>query len=85
MRPFCARLTLTGVAALRAHGATQNEERKTDFLWQYTDLVFAMTGVAPLDMDNLTYRSFMSLLIRAGLPTITFHDLRHTLATIIDF
>jgi integrase len=34
-------------------------------------------------VGNLTYSSFRPLLKRAGLPTIRFHDLRHTFATIL--
>jgi len=36
-----------------------------------------------VDADNLRLRSFSPLLERAGLPTIRFHDLRHTSATLL--
>jgi integrase len=36
----------------------------------------------PLNRNNLTRRSFRSLLKRSGLPEIRFHDLRHTCATL---
>lgn len=37
----------------------------------------------PVDRNNLSRRSFRSLLKRAGLPRIRFHDLRHTAATLM--
>ena len=42
----------------------------------------SVTGT-PLDVGNLTHRSFRPLLERAGLPRIRFHDLRHTCATLL--
>ncbi len=52
-------------------------------LWQDYDLVFPTTIGTPLDVSDLTYRSFRPLLGRAGLPRIRFHDLRHTYATLM--
>ena len=78
------RLTATAVAALEGHRAVQNEERtRAGSLWQETSLVFTSTIGTPVDVGNLTYRSFRPLLERAGLPRIRFHDLRHTCATIL--
>ena len=78
------RLTATAVAALKAHRAAQNEERlKAGCLWQHLELVFTSTVGTPVDVGNLTYRSFRPLLERAGLPRIRFHDLRHTFATLL--
>ena len=39
--------------------------------------------VPPLNRHNLVRRSFKPLLEKAGLPSIRFHDLRHTCATIL--
>ena len=36
-----------------------------------------------INPTNLRQRSFASLLKRAGLPKIRFHDLRHTCATLL--
>jgi len=36
-----------------------------------------------LNPENLVKRSFKPLLERAGLPSIRFHDLRHTCATLL--
>ncbi len=46
-------------------------------------LVFCDTQGGPLRKSNLLRRSFLPLLKRAGLPTIRFHDLRHTAATLL--
>jgi hypothetical protein len=78
------RLTGTAVAALRAHQATQNEERtKAGSLWKDAGLMFTSTVGTPVDVGNLTYKSFRPLLERAGLRRIRFHDLRHTCATLL--
>ena len=52
-------------------------------LWKDTGLVFTTTRGTPVDVANLTYRSFRPLLKRAGLPQIRVHDLRHTCATLL--
>ncbi len=36
-----------------------------------------------MDGDNLVKRSFKPLMVRARLPLIRFHDLRHTFATLL--
>ena len=45
--------------------------------------MFTSTVGTPVDVGNLTYRSFRPLLKRAGLPQIRIHDLRHTAATLL--
>ncbi len=71
------------VAALKAHRKRQADERsKMGDLWQDTHLVFTSITGTPLDVGNLTNRSFRPLLERASLPRIRFHDLRHTFATL---
>lgn len=71
------------VAALTAHRKRQADERsKMGDLWQDTHLVFTSVTGTPLDVGNLTNRSFRPLLERANLPRIRFHDLRHTFATL---
>ncbi len=69
--------------ALKAHRKRQSDERsKMGDLWQDTHLVFTSITGSPLDVGNLTNRSFRPLLERAVLPCIPFHDLRHTFATL---
>lgn len=70
-------------ATLKAHRKRQADERsKMGDLWQDAHLVFTSVTGTPLDIGNLTNRSFRPLLKRAGLPRIRFHDLRHTFATL---
>ena len=45
--------------------------------------MFTSTVGTPVDVGNLTYRSFRPLPKRADLPRIRFHDLRHTCATLL--
>jgi integrase len=78
------RLTDMAIAALEDHLVAQNEERtRAGSLWQETGLVFTSTIGTPVDVGNLTYRSFRQLLKRTDLPRIRFHDLRHTCATLL--
>ena len=77
-------LTQTAVAALRRHRAVQLEERlRLGAVWEDNDLVFANEIGAPIEASNLLRRSFRPLLIRADVPSIRFHDLRHTAATLM--
>ena len=71
----------TTIAALRAHKRRQTEERlRSGAQWHDRDLVFASTIGTPLAPSSV-YRRFKPLLMRAGLPDIRFHDLRHSAAT----
>jgi integrase len=45
--------------------------------------VFAGEGGGFINPPNLRQRSFKPLLKGAGLPRITFHDLRHTCASLL--
>jgi integrase len=45
--------------------------------------VFAPESGTLINPTNLRKRSFASLLKRAGVPEIRFHDLRHTCATLL--
>ncbi len=44
---------------------------------------FASESGGLINPSNLRQRSFVPLLKRAGLPQITFHDLRHTCASLL--
>ncbi len=77
-------LTATAVEALKRHGKRQAEEKmKIGTLYRDEDLVFASEIGTALDAQNVVNRSFKPLLERAGLPSIRFHDLRHTCATLL--
>lgn len=77
-------LTPIAVEALRRHGKRQAEARmRLGSLYEDEGLVFASEIGTPLDAQNVVNRSFKPLLERAGLPSIRFHDLRHTCATLL--
>jgi integrase len=78
------RLTPGAVEALKRHRARQVEERlKVGSLYQDRGLVFAGESGGLINPSNLRQRSFIPLLRAAGLPQITFHDLRHTCASLL--
>jgi integrase len=78
------RLTDAAVDSLRDHLTRQLEhmERIGD-LYEDHGLVFATEKGTLVNPTNLRKRSFGPLLKKAGLPTIRFHDLRHTCATLL--
>src|SRR5215211_7174168 len=78
------RLTETAVQALKGHLARQIEqmERLSD-LYEDQDLIFATQRGTLTNPTNLRRRSFAPLLEKAALPSIRFHDLRHTCATLL--
>ncbi len=78
------RLTPGAQDALKRHRARQAEEKlAAGSLYEDRGLVFAGKTGGLIDPSNLRLRSFLSLLERAGLPRITFHDLRHTCASLL--
>lgn len=78
------KLTEKAVEVLKDHYNRQNEDRaRLGNFWKNSGLVFTSTVGTPMDVGNLTYRSFRPLLKRAGLPQIRVHDLRHTAATLL--
>jgi len=78
------RLTDATVRSLREHLGRQvaQIERMGD-LYKDQGLVFASEVGMPMNPTNIRRRSFASLLSRADLPRIRFHDLRHTCATLL--
>lgn len=71
------------VKTLQAHWERQQQERTelgTD--WREHGLVFPSEVGTPLSGRNLV-RHFKSVLKKADLPDIRFHDLRHTCATLM--
>ena len=78
------RLTQRVIEALRSHRARQAEEKlESGSLYQDQNLVFAGESGELINPSNLRQRSFTPLLWRAELPPITFHDLRHTCASLL--
>jgi integrase len=78
------RLTERAVEALRSHLERQLEEIEAlGDLYKDQGLVFTTEAGTLINPSNLRQRSLASLLKRAGLPQITFHDLRHTCASLL--
>ena len=88
-------LTRVGVAALKAQRKRQLKERLAagnrwgvprmakSRRYDLGDLVFTTRHGTHVDPSNLSTCHFRPFLERAGLPRIRFHDLRHTLATVM--
>jgi integrase len=79
------RLTPRAAEALQVHRQRQVEEREMlAKSWRDHGLVFCTQLGTPLNRNNIHSRSFKPLVARAGLPpTVRFHDLRYTLATLM--
>jgi integrase len=71
------------VRALKSHRTRQLEDRlATGGAWADSDLVFTSLLGTALDPRNVT-REFHAMLIAANVPSVRFHDLRHTAATLL--
>jgi integrase len=69
--------------ALRVHRERQEAEKKrAGQYWQEYGLIFPSDVGTPIDARNLL-KNYKTLLERAGLPAIRFHDLRHTAASLM--
>jgi integrase len=78
------RLTTSALRTLESRRERQLEEKlRLAGLWNENGLVFTAAIGTPMDGDNLVKRSFKPLMVRARLPLIRFHDLRHTFATLL--
>ena len=77
-------LPTLAVEALQRHRIHQLKDRyEAGPRWSDTDFVFTNALGNYVDPDNLRHRTFAPLLRRAELPSIRFHDLRHTSATLL--
>jgi integrase len=71
------------VRALKAHRVRQLQERlAAGSAWHDQGLVFPTTKGTPCEPRDLHVR-FKRLLVKAGLPDIRFHDLRHSAASLM--
>lgn len=70
------------VTELRTHRRRQAEDRLKYGLTWSGDLVFCGEGGRPLDPRAFT-RVFERIIERAGLPRVSFHDMRHSHATML--
>jgi integrase len=72
------------IEALKSHRKRQIEQQlSASSNWPNSGLVFTSTIGTAVDAQNVVNRHFKPLLRRAGLPSIRFHDLRHTCATLL--
>jgi len=77
------KLPATLLPILRAHRTTQRERRLVaGGKWQETGFVFTTRHGTPLDGCTLN-RDVKCLLQAAGLPSLNFHALRHSCATLL--
>ena len=76
-------LAPVAVAALRSHEERQAKERAAMKRWEEKGLVFCNTLGGPIEAANLLYRNFRPLLVKAKLPRMRFHDLRHSTASLL--
>jgi len=79
------KIGLTGVVleALKEHRERQQQARmKAGAKWQDRGLIFANIYGGYFDADHVS-ALFKKLLKKAGLPDVRFHDLRHSVATIL--
>jgi integrase len=68
---------------LKKHQESQQEfRRQAGEYWQAHDLVFCTALGTPLNPNKVLER-FKTVLKKAGLPDIRFHDLRHSAATML--
>ncbi len=74
----------TLVVDLLMQHRTHQQEAKSEAgeFWQALDLVFCTALGTPLNPNKVLER-FKTVLKRAGLPDIRFHDLRHSAATML--
>jgi integrase len=71
-------LTPDAAAILQRHRQAQREARMRSEQWERPDLVFTAGNGKPQRANNITSSIFPRFLREAGLPRITFHELRHS-------
>jgi integrase len=77
-------LSRLGADALRRHRTRQAEERlQVGAAWGRPDLVFTTASGQPINACTLRNWHFPRLLRKAALPKLTFHQLRHSVATLM--
>jgi integrase len=77
-------LTTRAIKARHKHRSRQLAMRDAaKEAWHEEDFVFTNAIGHPIRGNHILQRNFAPLLVKAGLPAIRFHDLRHTAATLL--
>ena len=77
-------LTDLALESLKRHRVRQREARlSVGPLWDEQGWIFCNAVGHPIEVTNMLKRSFRPLLIKAGVPSITFHCLRHSTASLL--
>jgi integrase len=77
-------LTKTAIEALRQHRTRQREAKlAAGSAWNEQGWVFCNAIGGPVEVGNMIRRSFRPILVKAELPIIRFHDLRHSAASLL--
>jgi Site-specific recombinase XerD len=77
-------LTTLAIEALKQHRIKQTEQRlKAGHAWTDQNWIFCKPDGTPIEPSTMLRYSFYPLLLKAGVPKIRFHDLRHSTATLL--
>ncbi len=77
-------LTKMAIEALKQHRVRQREARlAAGPNWNEQGWVFCNAIGSPVEVGNMIRRSFRPILVKAELPIIRFHDLRHSAASLL--
>ena len=77
-------LTKMAIEALRQHRVRQREAKLVaGSAWNEQGWVFCNAIGGPVEVGNMIRRSFRPILVKAELPIIRFHDLRHSAASLL--
>jgi integrase len=80
----CIQLTDLALAALQRHAYRQHAAQKAGWVpKRLPEWVFCDEDGLPLRAGGMVRQSFQPLLVKANLPRIRFHDLRHSTATLL--
>ena len=77
-------LTNLALESLLRHRVRQSEARlSAGPLWNEQGWIFCNAVGNPIEVTNMIKLSFRPLLVKAGVPQITFHCLRHSTASLL--
>ncbi|GCE18570.1 site-specific integrase [Dictyobacter kobayashii] len=77
-------LTQMAVESLQQHRIRQQKARLVAGpAWSEQGWIFCNAIGGPIDVSNMIRRSFRPILVKAELPIIRFHDLRHSVASLL--